>query len=265
MKKILILICLFANIGVSTYAANWQWVNSNSIYSKYIDTDSIQYDQNDTVVSSAIVWGKLKRIDSPITEYVQLKLDFQNQTIEPLHAKYDNADGVTVSTTVGDKMPAVPFTANIYGDYYYYIKGKVEHSTALKDALELTANPVYVVSSKDINGKVTVYLFDKTSIRKSDDFLSGYMFRIGLSPDNKPQDWVIQKVVINTKTQTFISNSDAWYIDEKNNLRLGIMDGGIDTIYPDSIGEKIYKFLSTYCAEHSEEVAKYTYGIRKAK
>lgn len=264
MKKILILICLFANIVLSPQAANWQWVNSTSLYSKYIDSESIEYKRQDNLITSATVWAKITRADTKNTEYVQLNLDFENQTTEPLEGRYDNINGVTISPidkSLEQKLPAIQNFNNTYADYYFYIKGLLEQSNALQSSLSTKDNLKLCGTQKDSNGKVFVYYIDTPSIRKMDDTISGYVIRIGLAPDNTANDWSIANVKIFTKTKQLYNSSEIWGIDKNNFLRKGYTESSITPIFPDSLGEGIYKVIMDYCTKNPEAVTKYNHGI----
>lgn len=267
MKKlILLLMLLFLNINLA-YATNWQWVNSTDTYSKYVDLDSIKYDENNTYVQSAAIWAKLKRADTQVTEYVRLKIDFLNQTIEPLEGRYDNASNVTISTldkNIQTKLPPIQGFNNLYSDYYYYLKGTIENSNALKVSLESPKNLLAVTAQEDKNGKVTLYYLDKLSIRRDGEVISGYVIRVGLAADNTPSDWAIQKLRVLVSEQKIQTPSEIWGVDSTNRLKMGYTDAQLISIAPDSLGEKMLVAMTRYCDENPKTTSIYNKGIPKA-
>lgn len=264
MKKILFSFFLLMCLISPSYATNWQWVTSTDTYSKYIDTDSIQYKKYQDDISSVTAWAKIVNSNTKIIEYVQLKLDFQNQFIETLTGRYDNSSGVTIDNIQNNRFPASAVFSqdNLYTDYYYYFIGNLEQTDIFKVSQE-KGFYVQCTSMKDRNGKVTLIFIDTNSIRKNNNTISCYTLRVGLAPNNKPSDITIIKSYIYTESKQINNDSKAWVYHA--GWHEGYIPAKSAPIFPNSIGESIYNFLVDYCNAHPDVVTKYNRGIPTLK
>ena len=264
MKKFLLSFFILMCFMSPSHATNWQWVTSTDTYSKYIDTDLVQYKKSQDNISSVTSWAKIVNANTKITEYVQLKLDFQNQIIKTLTGRYDNSSGVTIGNVQSNEFPASAVFSedNLYTDYYYYFIGNLDQTDIFKISQE-KGFYVQCASMKDRNGKVTLIFIDTNSIRKNNNTISCYILRVGLAPNNKPSDITIIKNYVYTESKQINNDGKAWA------YHAGWHQGSIpvkaEPVFPNSIGESIYNFLIDYCNAHPGIVTKYNRGIPTLK
>ena len=284
MKNVCILSIIFLFIFSPTafLADRWTWVDSNNMYSSFVDISTIKTQTVNTIpeyanynsIESVDLWAKItydsdggqQELDflnvqypdpSAISSTIHLRLNFLKNTVDILDGVlYDSKGSVLANYVPGYGYDIV--LSPKYTEIYYYTLDLFTKNNELKKSRDF----IYILDSYfDDNGKKHIVFTDKMTIRSVASHIYCYLYTVGTAPNNSVNDTFIEKVDFNLDNNTYSSSARSFYNGDHwisrnspwNKLR---------TIYPESILEYIKKRLISYCQDNYAWVHRYDNGIR---
>lgn len=287
MKKlILLLICFLINYSIAFAETNWQWIESDDNYSKFIAPESIEIhrDSYNNKLNYIEVWAKniysfsgAKEIsnlydlnispDKLSYSIAKLKLYPQDNkiVINDIAFYGKNKDILTI---LKKENVYYSFFHKNYAAFLYYTLDKIADNNEYA-RFKSKDRYLHIASNENTNiGRLDVYL-DTVAITNQGDFLKCYVWEIisnNLQPENYGKTLTLYKIYNNSKitSQTiyFKTNKIEKFMNE---IPYEYRKEELVDFYPDSTGQKTMDKIKSYFYQNFDWTNRYNEGIYVGK